>query len=136
MPLQDSVPAGAYAYYRLVLATWGADVAVQVTPENGDPDLYVSFHAANRQPNATAYDASSRAADGIDAVYLSWSQLAECQAAIAPDGSGGDCDIWIGVRAYPPTAAAFSVVGLVVDYEHLQRAINGFGDLSDRTRHG
>ena len=123
VPLQDSVALGAYAFYRLVVSTWGADVSVQVTANVGDPDLFVSVHAANRVPNASAYDATSRAAAGVDAVFFAWSQLDECRAAIAPDGSGGSCDIWIGVQGY--SAATFSVVGLVVDGQHRTLLLDG-----------
>lgn len=103
IPFEDSATAGTYNYYRLILDKYGHDVSISVTPLNGDPDLYVSFHYANLYPNRTNSDRSSVSARNMDSVYLPWRVLAECQAQIAPDGTGGDCDISIGVYGFTNT---------------------------------
>lgn len=104
IPFEDQATVGTYNYYRLILDAYAHDVSIAVTPINGDPDLYVSFHYSNLYPNRTNYDRSSVSArNNLDSVYLPWRILGECQAQIAPDGSGGDCDISIGVYAFSNT---------------------------------
>lgn len=123
VPLADAAARGAYNYYRLTLNLYGADVAVAVTPVSGDPDLFVSWHAANRRPNATANDASERAPRGIDSVYIPWRSLTECQASIDPGGGGGTCDIFIGVLGF--SATTYTVVVSVIDAQRRTTLLDG-----------
>jgi len=115
VPFQDAVSRGAYSYFSLALSTYGADIAVQVTPLTGDPDLYVSVHDANRNPTVGNADRSASSA-GIDRVTFSWPELTECTAALDPvqcaAGSACICYIYIGVYGY--SNATFSVLGDVI----------------------
>ena len=83
----------------------------------------MSYHSSNRYPNSSAFDASSRLSRGIDAIYLQWRVLAECQAQISPDSSNGDCDIWIGVFGF--TNTTYSVTATAVNGQQRTMLLDG-----------
>ena len=57
-PQHDTLPLGQYRYYQYF---FDSDVVIDVTPDHGDPDVYVGcvFDPSRGKPGANSYNASS-----------------------------------------------------------------------------
>lgn len=100
--LSDFVVRGAYQYYSVVV-TDVSDVEIVVTPNFGDPDLYVSWNPLYPRPNSVNHTAQATSQYN-DSVYIQASQLSGCLAGL-PDVP---CQIYVGVYGY--TNASYSIL--------------------------
>lgn len=55
VPHSDYVVRGGYQYYRMIISE-SVDVEITLTPNFGDPDLYISWDPSNPHPNRTNFD--------------------------------------------------------------------------------
>ncbi len=113
VPMQDVIAAKSYHYYTFLVNS-NEDVAISVTPFNGDVDLVVSAcgyvngeyngDVCNTNPNMSSYDWASFGF-GNDTIFIPTSDKKRCQ----PVFGGAPCIYNIGVYGFQPSS--FSIVG-------------------------
>ena len=112
VPLQDVIAARTYHYYTFFVNS-NEDVAISVTPFNGDVDLVVSAcgyvdglyngDTCTTNPNMSSYDWASFGF-GNDTVFITTADKKRCQPVI-----GVPCIYNIGVYGFQPSS--FSLLG-------------------------
>ncbi|KAA0168946.1 hypothetical protein FNF31_00107 [Cafeteria roenbergensis] len=116
VPVDGTVGAGKYQYYKVLISQPGVDVSVRLTPYNGDPDLFVSWHPDRSRPNNTWADAralSSSSEENILITAADWGTA--CTVSGGGAGSIKQCPIYIGVHGYPSAegGSSFTLVAVV-----------------------
>ena len=104
VPHQDTVAKDAYQYYRVIIPKKETDVMITVTPEYGDPDIYVSLSSDNPRPTRGHSDKTSSSFFN-DTVYVQWSEIGQCNPGV-------DCAVFIGVNGF--SEASYSIVATLV----------------------
>ena len=112
VPTQDVIAARTYHYYTFFVSS-NEDVAISVTPFNGDVDLVVSAcgyvggkyngDTCVTNPNMSSYDWASFGF-GNDTVFIPTSDSKRCQPVV-----GVPCIYNIGVYGFQPST--FSILG-------------------------